>query len=884
MTTHDHLIDYLNAKSRHYRAFRDQYRVDDLVTNWRNYTAREDRFNRYAEMTSHGPSHLEGVAGLVAEFTLPFRKGGCLNDSEMFVLKAMAHLHDIGMYTTYDPHFVDPFRIRKMHGYLSREAILRERALLFPQVADTAAIELIALLCSYHQGSAALSDAELAAQPERKKIRVPADHRIHGTEEIEDVVIEPETNTRERCFVQWSLERELKYASAKGENLFRLSNVGEDICPFQLGALIKLLDGCDFHSARIGSIESVFRHADRNRSHLQRTKLIQEECLPNSQSYKRAKDELKFFAAGIFHLIRNLMIERTMILTSEGSLQIVIKPAPFADVQGRADALIESMGAMAWGESETQNRLREVCEIVSRYIADPIATLCSVLNVEPGDGQLAEWDIRNVPPDPCDNVHYLGARKYIHREYNDVRHAMAGPKGKDWPYCRVCANSDNCSLKERAWPVMESADGLCSVAAYESGKHGPLLAGSPHFAYRSDLSLPKGQFQRAGEQNRILKELTERKQLLIAGPEGRGRSTLLAAIAKDLSSSETPTVFSFLFSDGEDQIPSFIRSFASFLAARGDFLLSNVIVDEQPSSKHETALLSILRAGRPEHRGQRLLLCLDDFNRVVKGVEFFRAVIESFPCISCEQASACQRAIGERYGCKEASSLVLISSTKRPGDRWFKSGEFPVFTHEASALTDKEVQRAATLYCRDREFAVSAAAIWRAYGSEAFVIPILQKYSAGVWDHALALRLIEDDIATFLVRAFYQRLGSEKSLNMMRLASMLDGCVSELELRQACGLPVRGGEDELTMLFDRGLIQVSEGCVVVRSTAWSEGHRRSRWLDRLEGSVVPTLEAYIRSSQKAAGHAADHWAELQPYFPGRSVDDVKTPPKSRARE
>jgi len=178
-------------------------------------------------MTSHGPSHLEGVAGLVAELTLPFRKGGGLNDSEMFVLKAMAHLHDIGMYSTYDPHFAQPFRIRDIHGYLSREAILRDAALLFPGVTDANAITLIALLCSYHQGRAALSDEDLEKKPQGKRMRIPLAHRIHGTEE--------EVPDEEGGFVQWSLERELKHAHARGEHLFSLRHVGEDICPFLLG-------------------------------------------------------------------------------------------------------------------------------------------------------------------------------------------------------------------------------------------------------------------------------------------------------------------------------------------------------------------------------------------------------------------------------------------------------------------------------------------------------------------------------------------------------------------------------------------------------------------------------------------------------------------------
>jgi hypothetical protein len=861
----DHLIEHL-IKARPHYAFRDSYRADDLVTNWRNYTAREDRFNRYAEMTSHGPSHLEGVAGLVAEFALTLAKGAGLNSSEMFVLKAMAHLHDIGMYTTYDPHFKDPFRIRDIHGHLSQEAILREAALLFPGVDDGNAVRLIGLLCAYHQGKAALSDREMAEMPPQKRMRIPAEHRLHGIEEI-----------RKDCenygpyFFQWSLERELKFAHGRGEDLFRLSHVAEDICPFLLAALIKLLDGCDFQSARIGSIEAVFRHADRNQSHLERTRNILSQSVEGSDSSWRARKEAEFFSVGIFHLLRNLMIEKTMFLATGGALQFVIKPAAAADVRERANALVESMGGVAGAESGAHKRMRDFRDLVDRYEREPAETVINALQLPIDHYLVREWDVSAVPPDPCDNIHYLVARKYIHREYDAVRHAMAGPKGKSWPYCADCPNREGCSLKERPWPCMETPDGLCNVASYDARKHAASLAGNPRLGCKPDLPAINDSFPRVQEECLILERLKERKRLILAGPDGRGRSTLMARVARQMRGGAGTGVFHFSFAGEIDQIPGFIRSFAAFLASRGDFLLSNVIVGEEPSSKHEGALLEILKGGRPEHRGQDLLMCLDDLNRLKKGEDFFRAAIEAFPCISCRDAAACRLPAGERFGCEKSTSYVLITSTKRPGDRWLRSGGLPVYVHETPSLMPEEIRQLTTRRGIDPQFANDASAIWQAYGGEAFVIPIWRKYAVCGWNHDETLRSFEGEIVAWLVNAFGGRkLGGMNAVNAMRLVAMLHGCVTETEIRTALGISAAPGEDELTMLFGRGLIQVDEGCLAARSSAWSEGHRRSHWLDLLEGNVAPALEAYIGVSERTAQVAVGHWADLQPYLPGRT--------------
>lgn len=784
----DPLIDFLVRKSPHYRAFRDYYHAPDLVTHWRNYAAREDRFNRYAEMTSHGPSHLDGVAGLVTQFCLPFRAGGALNSSEMFVLYALARLHDVGMYTTFDPHFDQPFRIRDIHGYLSRGTLLRESAALFPGVADRAAIQIIALLCSYHQGKAALSDAELHRTP--KPVRLPAAHALHGVED-----------TSGGEFVQWSLERELKFADAHGVDLFHLAGTGEEICPFLLGALIKLLDGCDFQSARIGSIEAVFRHADRNRSHLARTNAILAHAVPGSASAKRASVEHGFFAASIFHFLRNLMIERTLILPAAPSvLQIVIKTAGREDVRAQADALIESMAAPECGTpSETQLRFENVRDLVAAYIENPVRVMCRELGCNPDDPRLHEW---------AADDHYLIARSYIHREYTAVRHALQGPRGKDWPYCRVCPREAVCSLKNREWPSLEGPDGLCNTAAYEHRTHSQVLAAQPHLSYKLPFVKMDGHVARLPEENACMDLLGKGKPVLIFGPHGRGKSGLLEGIARRAQSA-VPSVFHFRFDRHDpDQVANLITGFARFLAARGDFLLGNIIQDEVIGSRHETALLRTLSGGRAGHRNEPLLLCLDDFNNVAQsGEEFFKQLVLTFHQISGP----------------DTPSRVLMASTKRPGDRYLKSGPFDVACYHLPPLSDAEASTVLNRGSKDEELIREAALVWKAYGNEPFAIPVWRRYSSSGLPRTRILRLFEDEIVESLVDAYRGRLGSETELAI--LLRVADGKALAAEDRESAAF---------ANVVDRGLLTVDGERVNLTCPSWTDGHRRSRWLDRLD--------------------------------------------------
>ena len=116
----------------------------------------------------------------------------------------------------------------------------------------------------------------------------------------------------------------------------------------------------------------------------------------------------------------------------------------------------------------------------------------------------------------------------------------------------------------------------------------------------------------------------------------------------------------------------------------------------------------------------------------------------------------------------------------------------------------------------------------------------------------------------------------------MRVVALLNGQITETEIRRIVDLPPQAGEDDLTRLFDRGLIREENGKLIVASRAWTDGHHRSCWLDRLGGQHASELLAdYIRDSKEAEANAERCWTDLAPYFPGRTMADVLATPAKR---
>ncbi|MFZ2955897.1 MAG: hypothetical protein WA705_03240 [Candidatus Ozemobacteraceae bacterium] len=155
--------------------FEEVYQVDLLFPLWANYVRRESFFNKYPEMTNHAIEHIENVVSLISQIIQPLIRKPCwrpnrkaplpnshdlpvVNLSELFCVAAAAWLHDIGMYEarSFDPQAEDdPELVRKIHGRLSMEKIIRDRRELFPGLSP-ADVRVIGAIAAFHQSKAPL--------------------------------------------------------------------------------------------------------------------------------------------------------------------------------------------------------------------------------------------------------------------------------------------------------------------------------------------------------------------------------------------------------------------------------------------------------------------------------------------------------------------------------------------------------------------------------------------------------------------------------------------------------------------------------------------------------------------------------------------------------
>jgi len=849
----DVIVRYLCERSQKWRVFRDDYQVEMLISRWRNYIVREDRFNRYAEMTSHGPSHVEGVATLVADLAIPT---SFLTDSELLVLFAMAYLHDIGMYHTFDRYYTQPMTIRNIHGPLAMQRILREPHLLLPTLAPDE-VRLIALLCSYHQGKAALSDEELASIPPDKRMRFPSEGS--GA----DLLALPE---------QPSLQRQIETAHQQGVQCFSLKHVQDAICPFLLTTLLKLLDGCDFQASRTGSVEELLRHADRNRSHVLRSARIMKDCPCDSSSYARAEIERDFFDGSVFHLLRNLLIERTFIVSTSDAhrVEIVIKPANPDDVLDVCKRIVEPSGTFPFIEDDTLRHYRQTLEVLRRYQKDPLRTVSQDLKKDPKDDSVKEWNV-SVPPDRQGDrrtAHALVARKYIEKELNAVGKALRSPEGKEtYHYCGVCPNKGSCPLEHREIPSFNDED-TWNVVMFDPKEHLHTLVGVQSLTRVSDGPNLREMFRRRDTEKALVREIESSKQMLLYGPHGRGKTVSGASLIRDLVHGNEQHRMWYTVEGGPDQIEGFIRSLARFLASNGEFSLENFIRGEHITHKHTSYALNLLASGRLSSRGEaHLALGIDNVNQLtVTSRPFFKRAVEHFICVNCPQASSCKKSEGKRWRCEDARSYVLVLSTKIPGTSWSKIGGIPITCRPAPALSEEEAQTFLGRKRRGEDDADTIYAVWDAYGREPVGMDLLTRRSGSQWDSARVSALFEEDTATFFAEHFDEDgLEGPREVQVMKCVGMLDGLITRAEMDAMFSLKETRDEGALQKLMDRDLIHEEEGKLSAHP-AWVEGHHRSRWLDRVGEHPWTILVAFVGLGDRPAHVLRERWETVSPYL------------------
>ena len=594
----DLVVNYLCNGSKHYRVFRDRYQLRTLIGLWREYVSREDRFNRYAEMTSHGPSHLESVATLVADLCLPT---SFLTDSELFILLSLAYLHDVGLYETFDHYYSQPLLMRQIHGSLSMQRILRERDLLLPTL-DNDEVNIIALLSSYHQSSAALSEEDLKNVPSAKRLRQPqasaADLRINNLK------------------VHPTLEEVLRVETRNGASLFSLKQLPDPVCPFLVASLIKLLDGCDFQATRVGSIESLIRNLERNMSHARRSERIMEDCSPASPSHIRAEVEKAFFGESHFHFLRNLLIEKTLIVNySRHRVGVVIKLAELNHIVTTCRLLVQRLKGNDPTTDDTLERMTRILDTLESYNRNPLMTVCKELGVANDDHSADEFRV-DIPAGDAGNpniVHFLIAKKYIERELRALNLALQSPDGdKTYHYCTCCTRSASCGLKGRRLPSFKDDKGDWDVTTYEPLKHVKMLGHVPSLTLKGNVQQIRAPYQRKDVEKYLVKIIKKNKQVILYGPHGRGKTSTTVAVTRILAGYRLQNILWHHVDDGKTQNADFICALARFFAANGDFSLQNLIHRECITKTHELFALSLLASGRLASQATKCVLCIDN--------------------------------------------------------------------------------------------------------------------------------------------------------------------------------------------------------------------------------------------------------------------------------
>jgi len=875
----DEAIQYLCEKSEDRRAFRDEYALPALVDSWRNYVVREDRFNRYAEMTSHGPSHAENVAALVTDLALPFSRAGAgvapfLTDTELVVLLAAAYLHDVGMYTTFDHYYAEPLKIRELHGRLSRQTLMREGPFILPTLSP-AERHLVALLCSYHQGSAPLSEVERLKRLEEQRESAPPHPPEPDAPHFPD---------------QASLEHEVRDAQAAGINCFGLEHASPAVCPFLLATLLKLLDGCDYQANRNGSIEAVFRHADRNLSHAARSERLLADCQPGTPSARRADVERGFFEGSLFHFIRNLLIERTLILAqpAERRISVLIKPADPDEILDMCRLLVRPSDLPVAPGDDTLERFERIMALVADYQRAPLQTAAEWLKLDPGHKNLREWHVDQAAGDgDRRTVHYLVARRYIERELDAVRPALkAPPAGGEYLYCAVCVNRPTCRLRDRPIPAFALPDGAWDVRMF-GGEAGRVdLQRVPSLRAMGRLpSLPeqrgrRTEHPRTQDAERLAAAVDRHKQLLIYGPVGRGK-TLLARAAALASVPDESHVLWHTVADGNEQSAALVRSLADFLALRGDFSLSALIRDERVTTRHEAAALRLLHRGSLAGTDGGLVAVIDEFNRLTTAARpFFKQVLHLFPCLTCAEGPTCRPDADRPWHCRSATSRVLLISTKVPGLSYEhpRVGGLPVKALAAPAVSRADAERIVRGAARGRDETTlrRAVRVWADHGGEACAIPMVESCLAARWESRHALRLIAEELADTFAGGFNARtLGETAGPELLSLIGLLDGVLSRDEVRGVLGLrapapddpqPNLTDESPLQRLIDRGLVRERRGRLSAHP-AWVAGRRRTRWVDRVSEDPWAALVRYPACGLQPGAGLRRRWTAVGRYLP-----------------
>jgi hypothetical protein len=541
------------------REFRRHYDAEPLFHQWDNYVNRVSFFNRYPDMTDHGPSHANSVVGLVAQLALPPRDGqekSPLNASELFCLTGAAWLHDIGMYTTGELDVFDPESIRKRHCCLSRDKMREERDILFPGL-PKGDVDIISSIAAYHQSRTALDDdhrATLEGKAAEKGVKLEL---VEGMPTLAEELRQlgwPESIAS----LEWLLGPE---GRAGGPATFR-----QPIRVKLLAALVRLLDQCDIQMIRAGNLDFLMRRVDRSnqlRSFYESLVKAIGPTPPEEDGRKllaRLSKEVGYFSETHDYYLRDFWVERTFITAVPGPAGGGKEPRSVAATRRIYIKMNDEAGIRA-----QLGLIPTSLEATKKRVLDATKTL----------------------------DHYLDhATHYVRKELDLLQEPYLTPAG-----LRFEVHPYPGDPKER---------------------HGLQRAIRSRSPYREEFPKPPEVFEREDHPVRLAERLGSGKDgrvLVVYGPRGRGRRQLVRSLAEAYlqkrGHGELSKIFWHVVEEGS-QVQDAVHDAGAYFASLGEYALFNVVHEEGlVGDKHVRFCLDLLaRSDAPQ------VVVLEGLNKV----------------------------------------------------------------------------------------------------------------------------------------------------------------------------------------------------------------------------------------------------------------------------
>lgn len=226
-------------------------------------------------------------------------------------------------------------------------------------------------------------------------------------------------------------------------------------------------------------------------------------------------------------------------------------------------------------------------------------------------------------------------------------------------------------------------------------------------------------------------------------------------------------------------------------------------------------------------------------------------------------------------------SYCIAISTKIPEKSWHEGlGSFPIVAVPVPPMSKDEI-----LECiqndifMNEESAKAIASIWDDFGQEPIGIAFLRQRAGSGWDANEREKLFQEDMTDFFVHTFGEEgMESVVEVEIMKLVGLLQGTLTTIEVQRIFALTNSSNDGVLQKLMDRGLIEEKNDLLYAHD-AWSRGHARTSWTDRIGGHPWPLIIRYAGLGAAPVMGLVRHWAFVSPY-----VTDTQVCPQTTKKE